>query len=251
MDRQRELELAGKVAIITGASRGIGKQTAMALARRGVNLVLTARTVERLGFTVALAGGATVKAAAELAGMGERTAYRRRADPDFRRRVDEFRAESVDRAIGHLSAAAADAAVTLRNTLNKADSPALQLRAAEAILDRLGLGAGDCPRCRRRGEAEADEEAVAEERVASKQKVEDLPYFDVVEAANEAVGINQAQHLLLVILSSTRGIGDIGSRIKADEGPADGIKRTRRKTRSDGVQVIARDRQGSGRIYKQ
>jgi len=49
VDRQRELELAGKVAIITGASRGIGKQTAMALARRGVNLVLTARTVERGG----------------------------------------------------------------------------------------------------------------------------------------------------------------------------------------------------------
>jgi NAD(P)-dependent dehydrogenase (short-subunit alcohol dehydrogenase family) len=46
VDRQQELDLAGKVAIVTGASRGIGKQTAIALARRGAVLVLTARTVE-------------------------------------------------------------------------------------------------------------------------------------------------------------------------------------------------------------
>jgi NAD(P)-dependent dehydrogenase (short-subunit alcohol dehydrogenase family) len=46
MDRQQELDLAGQVVIITGASRGIGKQTAIALARRGASLVLTARTVE-------------------------------------------------------------------------------------------------------------------------------------------------------------------------------------------------------------
>jgi NAD(P)-dependent dehydrogenase (short-subunit alcohol dehydrogenase family) len=46
MERQRELDLAGKVVIITGASRGIGKQAAQSFARRGANLVLTARTVE-------------------------------------------------------------------------------------------------------------------------------------------------------------------------------------------------------------
>ena len=46
MQWQQELDLTGKVVIITGASRGIGKQAAQSFARRGANLVLTARTVE-------------------------------------------------------------------------------------------------------------------------------------------------------------------------------------------------------------
>jgi NAD(P)-dependent dehydrogenase (short-subunit alcohol dehydrogenase family) len=46
MERQREAGLSGKVAIVTGSSRGIGKRTALALARRGARLVVTARTVE-------------------------------------------------------------------------------------------------------------------------------------------------------------------------------------------------------------
>ena len=36
----------GRAAIVTGASRGIGKQIALRLARNGINLVLAARTVE-------------------------------------------------------------------------------------------------------------------------------------------------------------------------------------------------------------
>lgn len=41
-------DITGEVAVITGASRGIGRATAVALAREGVNLVLTARTEEEL-----------------------------------------------------------------------------------------------------------------------------------------------------------------------------------------------------------
>lgn len=40
--------LNGKTALITGASSGIGKATAIALAREGVNLVLVSRGIERL-----------------------------------------------------------------------------------------------------------------------------------------------------------------------------------------------------------
>jgi len=46
MNRQAEGSLTGKVVIITGASRGVGKQAALDFARRGANVVLAARTVE-------------------------------------------------------------------------------------------------------------------------------------------------------------------------------------------------------------
>jgi len=40
------MDVKGKVAVVTGASRGMGKQMALRLARHGANLVLAARTVE-------------------------------------------------------------------------------------------------------------------------------------------------------------------------------------------------------------
>jgi short-subunit dehydrogenase len=41
-------QLAGKTAIVTGASAGVGRATAIALAHHGANLVITARREERL-----------------------------------------------------------------------------------------------------------------------------------------------------------------------------------------------------------
>jgi len=51
-----DLQLAGKRAIVTGASRGIGKAIALALAQEGVDVVVTARNL-----------GPLIEAAAELA----------------------------------------------------------------------------------------------------------------------------------------------------------------------------------------
>jgi NAD(P)-dependent dehydrogenase (short-subunit alcohol dehydrogenase family) len=46
MERQKELDLTGKVVIVTGASRGVGRQAALDFARRGAKVVLAARTVD-------------------------------------------------------------------------------------------------------------------------------------------------------------------------------------------------------------
>ena len=46
-------DLKGKNAVITGASRGIGKAVAMRLAENGVNVLIAARTQSTLDETVA------------------------------------------------------------------------------------------------------------------------------------------------------------------------------------------------------
>ena len=59
-----ERELAGKVALITGASSGIGRATAGAFVRAGARVQLVARDADRLAALVAELGGADVAAAA-------------------------------------------------------------------------------------------------------------------------------------------------------------------------------------------
>ena len=68
MKRQNEASLSGKVAIVTGSSRGIGKRTALALARRGARLVVTARTVETSQNDLPGTIGQTVKEIESLGG---------------------------------------------------------------------------------------------------------------------------------------------------------------------------------------
>ncbi len=46
-----DLELTGKVAIVTGASRGIGRATAAALAQEGMRLAVAARSADQLAPT--------------------------------------------------------------------------------------------------------------------------------------------------------------------------------------------------------
>lgn len=86
---------------------------------------------------LALASGQTLRDAANAAGIGERTATRRLADPAFRRRVDELRGEMVRRALGKMADGMADAADRLRQLL-AARSEAVQLGACRALLE-LGV----------------------------------------------------------------------------------------------------------------
>jgi 3-oxoacyl-[acyl-carrier protein] reductase len=76
------MELNGKVAIVTGAGRGIGRATALALARRGVVVVLVARTqseIESVAGEIEEAGSTALPIVADVgreddvAGMVDRT----------------------------------------------------------------------------------------------------------------------------------------------------------------------------------
>ena len=71
---------------------------------------------------IGLAEGMTLRAAAERAHMGYRTAQRRYADPRFRERIAEARRQMFDRALGLLSNAAAAAAEQLKELLSDENS---------------------------------------------------------------------------------------------------------------------------------
>lgn len=65
MERQREGDLSEQVAIVTGASRGIGKATALMLSRKGVKIVVAARSVQE-----ATTPGTITQTVAEIEALG-------------------------------------------------------------------------------------------------------------------------------------------------------------------------------------
>jgi hypothetical protein len=83
---------------------------------------------------LALAAGATAREAAEGAGIGERTVYRRLADADFRREVSEARDRMFDAAVGQLTGLTSKATETLERLL-ESDKPSEALGAAKAVLE--------------------------------------------------------------------------------------------------------------------
>src|SRR4051812_36093119 len=83
---------------------------------------------------LALAAGKTLRDAAAIAGVAERTATRRWADPVFRSHVAELRADMMARALGQIADGMTDAATTLRKLL-KAKSESVQLGACRALLE--------------------------------------------------------------------------------------------------------------------
>src|SRR5207249_4375896 len=82
----------------------------------------------------ALAGGATVAAAAKVAGVAQATVYRRLNEESFRKAIDDARAEMVSQTVSRLSAASASAIDTLQALLGSASDFA-RLGAARAILE--------------------------------------------------------------------------------------------------------------------
>jgi hypothetical protein len=83
---------------------------------------------------LALASGLSVPAAAERAGVSERTAYRRLDDPAFRRRIAETRSALFTEAVGRLAALAGKAADALGELLTS-NRDLVKLQAAKGVLE--------------------------------------------------------------------------------------------------------------------
>jgi HEAT repeat protein len=75
-----------------------------------------------------------VREAAASAGIAERTATRRKADPGFRQRVATLRGDMVQAAFGRVTDGMTEAADALRALL-KAESESVRLGAARAICE--------------------------------------------------------------------------------------------------------------------
>jgi hypothetical protein len=89
---------------------------------------------------LALASGATVAAAAQVARVSQRTVYRRLQDAAFKARVDGEREGLIVRTVGGLSALGVLATEQLRKLLS-ATSEAVQLGSCRAILEYQFRGA--------------------------------------------------------------------------------------------------------------
>ncbi len=89
------------------------------------------------GLALALASGKSYSKAASDAGVSLATVTRRMADPDYRRHVQQARAEMIEQASGALADATTSAVSTLVGLL-EAESEQSRLSAARAILDLAG-----------------------------------------------------------------------------------------------------------------
>jgi hypothetical protein len=88
------------------------------------------------GLALSIAQGMSIRKAAEKAGISERTAARRVAEPDFRKRVVALRAEMTERAVGLLTAGLAGA-VAVFLELCSSTSEGIRLAAAGQLINQL------------------------------------------------------------------------------------------------------------------
>ncbi len=87
---------------------------------------------------ISLACGSTIEAAAAKAGLSKRTVNRRLEDPAFRQKLQEFRANMLERASAMLGAAAMEAVKTLLGLMERSIPHSTRLGAARAVIE-LGL----------------------------------------------------------------------------------------------------------------
>jgi hypothetical protein len=96
---------------------------------------------QREAAIAALLTAPTVGDAAKAARVSEKTLRRWLAEPAFAEPYRAARRQALDTAIGTLTAATGEAVVTLRRNMSEAAPPAVQVRAAVALLDLALRGA--------------------------------------------------------------------------------------------------------------
>jgi soluble lytic murein transglycosylase-like protein len=87
-----------------------------------------------VALVLALASGDSVKDAARLANVSERTVYRRLRNESFARRVNQARTAMLQQAVGRLASAVPKASAVLDKLLDSR-SERIRLQAAKAIMD--------------------------------------------------------------------------------------------------------------------
>lgn len=87
-----------------------------------------------LALIVALASGESVREAARLSGISERTIYRRLKEDAFIQRVNQARTAMIQQAVGRLAQSSAKASQVLEKLLDSS-SERIQLQTAKAIFD--------------------------------------------------------------------------------------------------------------------
>jgi hypothetical protein len=92
---------------------------------------------QKADLALAIATGRTVKAWATAHDVPVRTAYTWARSPEVRRRVRRIRRRAIDRAVGRLSRHAAAAAGRIAKLARDAQSEAIRLQAARAVLADL------------------------------------------------------------------------------------------------------------------
>lgn len=93
-----------------------------------------------------LVSGCHVENAARAAGISERTAFRRLADPTFRARLDQARETLRESILAKLSDGAHDAISVLMDLMREAEDEGVRFRSAKALLDGLASVHASLPR---------------------------------------------------------------------------------------------------------
>jgi hypothetical protein len=86
----------------------------------------------------ALACGATVEAAARQAGVSPATVYRRKTEPAFQQKIQQMRADMMQRTTGMLLASGGEAARALLSQVQQETTPPPTRRAAARDIIELG-----------------------------------------------------------------------------------------------------------------